>query len=123
MNYFNEYIELTKSKDIHFTDELKEKYIGLLRLLDIYSLLYEKYIKVYNEKNRELITEKQDDLYNIVLNIIDTIDNNREEYHPIKSLAAFREIDELLSGYKVILKHNDDILKFRKCINWIRKKY
>ena len=123
MDYFNEYIELTRSKNIHFTDELKEKYQGLLRLLDVYSLLYEKYIKAFNEKNKEIVTEKQDDLYNIVLNIIHVIDGYREKFHPIRSLAAFKEIDELISGDKILLRHNDDILKFRKCINWIRRKY
>jgi hypothetical protein len=123
MDYFKEYNELMKSKNVEFTDELSDKYRSLLRLLDTYSLLYEQYIKAFNEKNKEVVTEKQDDLYNIVLNIIRVINENKVEFYLIRSLAAFREIDELISGYKILLKHNDDILTFRKCVNWIRRKY
>jgi hypothetical protein len=123
MNYFQEYIELASSLNISFTDKLKDKYQNLLRLLDIYTLKYEVYIKGFNERNKEIVAEKGSELYDIVSNIISYIDSNQENLHPIRSLAAFREIDDLLTRYKPILKNNDDILRFRKCINWIRRKY
>jgi len=123
MNYFQEYAELAISLNIPYSSDIKDKYQTLLRLLDIYTLKYEVYIKGFNERNREIVAEKGSELYDIASNIISYIDNNREDLHSIRRLAAFREIDDLLTRYKPILKNNDDILRFRKCVNWIRRKY
>jgi hypothetical protein len=123
MNYFQEYAELAISLNIPCSSDIKDKYQTLLRLLDIYTLKYEVYIKGFNERNREVVSEKGSELYDIVSNIISYIDSNQEDLHPIRSLTAFREIDDLLTRYKSILKNNDDILRFRKCVNWIRRKY
>jgi hypothetical protein len=97
-----------------------------IQLMDIYSD-YVIHHKVYEEaaakNNVELFNKKHRELFILLYKMIDHINIHRDILQKFKHDKFFGEVCDLLYDAKNRLSHNDTILNFRKCINWIRRKW
>lgn len=60
---------------------------------------------------------------NYILDIMNHIEVNKELYLPYRKLKTFEDLVWILKDWKGIFENPDHILKTRKCILWIEKKY
>jgi hypothetical protein len=100
------------------------------KAFDQLEAIYDTYYNMYNsiyDKNGYLYdvstaSQSNQKLYDICLRMINIINDNRENFEPIKKIDLFDHIEKILCDWKKVLEDNNTILYFRKCINWIRKK-
>ena len=100
-----------------------KEYIRLMEMYDDYRSQYDIYKKAIEETDVELFNKKHYDLLLMLCNIVDHIDKNRDNLHQFKQDTFFKQVEDLLYVSKNNLPSNDLILKFRKCLIWIRKKW
>ena len=113
-----------KSRDLFIEDFTHPKeYIQLMNMYSDYTLHHKIYEKAANENNVELFNKKHEELFTFLYNMIDHINAHKDILQKFKHDIFFKDVSELLYDAKNRLAHNDTILHFRKCINWIRKKY
>ncbi len=101
----------------------EKEYIHLIEMYEDYRLQYNIYKKAIEENDKELFIKKHDDILIILCNMVDHIDKNRDTLQKFKQDTFFKQVEDLLYVSKNNLTCNDLILKFRKCIIWLRKKH
>ena len=111
------------SKKIVTVIEEPDGYRELELTYDTYCKIYDLYMKAYSEKDMDLFLSLGQKLYDLALNLISIINENKEKFEPIKEFPLFQNICKLLYDFKNKIEDNYTILHFRKCINWIKRKY
>ena len=100
-----------------------KEYVRLMDIYSEYTIHHRSYEKAAKENNVELFTKKHEELFILLCNMVDYINSNRDILQKFKNDKFFVDICDLLYDAKNRLNHNDTILHFRKCINWIKRKW
>ena len=100
-----------------------KEYIVLMDMYDKYIVHHKIYEKAAKENNTELFNEKHHDLFVTLYNMVEHIDSNRDILQQFRQDTFFKQVEDLLYDAKNKMIHSDTILKFRKCLIWMRKKY
>lgn len=111
------------SKKLVTVIERPKEYDDLEFTYNIYCSTFDIYIRAYKEKDSETFLRTEQRLCEIALKLIAIINNNKEKFQPIKDFPLFQDICKLLYDFKNKIENNDMVLHFRKCINWIRRKW